>query len=360
MINKIEKLLAPQYLRNLVPFKRAFTLAEVLITLGIIGVVAAMTIPALIQNYNSKTWKTAASVFDKKLDDAIKTMNSQSTLAGHATTESFIQELSKHFKINKICQNNELLNCFPKLIWWGGGKAEPQEVDISKIRKAKHFGQDDWKSNIIGVQFANGTSALIAYNPTETCEQDPYSNQIKSQSCLAILYDTSGYKNPNTLGKDLQSNENVVQLSGCAFEINGTCYTTTPFIPTPMKKDECEFTKNDLGIKNCQHNSDYWAGAVKTCGGVSKMPTMAQLAEIANFIYNTDKIQAQNSVSNISRDDTKALSLGFKFNTGSPFYIWSGEEYDSNSAYDRYFFPTYSNFSNRIRYGSDRYAICIE
>lgn len=33
-----------------------FTLAEVLITLGIIGVVAAMTIPSLIQNTNSTRW----------------------------------------------------------------------------------------------------------------------------------------------------------------------------------------------------------------------------------------------------------------------------------------------------------------
>ena len=31
--------------------KKAFTLAEVLITLGIIGIVAAMTIPTLITNY---------------------------------------------------------------------------------------------------------------------------------------------------------------------------------------------------------------------------------------------------------------------------------------------------------------------
>lgn len=31
-------------------FKKAFTLAEVLITLGIIGIVAAMTIPNLVQN----------------------------------------------------------------------------------------------------------------------------------------------------------------------------------------------------------------------------------------------------------------------------------------------------------------------
>ena len=32
----------------------AFTLAEVLITLGIIGIVSAMTIPALINNYKEK------------------------------------------------------------------------------------------------------------------------------------------------------------------------------------------------------------------------------------------------------------------------------------------------------------------
>lgn len=34
--------------------KIAFTLAEVLITLGIIGVVAAMTLPSLITNYQEK------------------------------------------------------------------------------------------------------------------------------------------------------------------------------------------------------------------------------------------------------------------------------------------------------------------
>ena len=38
--------------------KRAFTLAEVLITLGIIGVVAAMTIPTLIANTNSAKFKS--------------------------------------------------------------------------------------------------------------------------------------------------------------------------------------------------------------------------------------------------------------------------------------------------------------
>ena len=38
--------------------KLAFTLAEVLITLGIIGVVAALTIPNLINNYKAKRLHT--------------------------------------------------------------------------------------------------------------------------------------------------------------------------------------------------------------------------------------------------------------------------------------------------------------
>ena len=38
--------------------KSAFTLAEVLITLGIIGIVAALTMPSLIQKHQKKVFAT--------------------------------------------------------------------------------------------------------------------------------------------------------------------------------------------------------------------------------------------------------------------------------------------------------------
>lgn len=40
------------------PYHKGFTLAEVLITLGIIGVVAAMTMPSLVANYKKKVYVT--------------------------------------------------------------------------------------------------------------------------------------------------------------------------------------------------------------------------------------------------------------------------------------------------------------
>ena len=39
--------------------KRGFTLAEVLITLGVIGVVSAMTLPSLINSIKDKHYHTA-------------------------------------------------------------------------------------------------------------------------------------------------------------------------------------------------------------------------------------------------------------------------------------------------------------
>jgi prepilin-type N-terminal cleavage/methylation domain-containing protein len=51
---------------------RGFTLAEVLITLGIIGVVAALTIPALVAGYQKKVVETALARFYSNMNQAVK------------------------------------------------------------------------------------------------------------------------------------------------------------------------------------------------------------------------------------------------------------------------------------------------
>ena len=52
--------------------KKGFTLAEVLITLAIIGVVAAMTIPTLIVNYQKREFASRLSQTFSILSNAVK------------------------------------------------------------------------------------------------------------------------------------------------------------------------------------------------------------------------------------------------------------------------------------------------
>lgn len=52
--------------------KNAFTLAEVLITLAIIGVVTAMTMPTLIQNHQKKSLEVATKKFYSMMSQAVK------------------------------------------------------------------------------------------------------------------------------------------------------------------------------------------------------------------------------------------------------------------------------------------------
>lgn len=52
--------------------KKAFTLAEVLITLGVIGVVAAITIPTLIENHQKRTVETRLKKFYSNMSQAIQ------------------------------------------------------------------------------------------------------------------------------------------------------------------------------------------------------------------------------------------------------------------------------------------------
>ena len=283
-------------------------------------------------------------------------MNTQQTLAGYKTTEDFVKELSKHFKMNKICNNDELLTCFSDKVYWG---ADAEEIDMSTIKTAKNFGQDKWNTDIVGVQFANGVTGLIAYNPE--CTQNPYSNQITGTSCLAILYDTDGFKNPNTSSKDLRS-INVASLGGsnCYAEVNGVCFASAPFSPAGLTFAECEAIKGDLGLQYCYNGSspDYFAGAVKKCKNEGKrLPNQNELAQIASYIYDTNVTPSGQT--NATRDDDKASKLGFKVTSDSSFYVWAGQEGSSYYAYLRHFNPSYTNWYGDNRHYSILQAVCV-
>ena len=342
--------------------KAAFTLAEVLITLAIIGIVAALTIPTLVQNFQQEAWDTASEVFQRKLEESLKVMNVQGTLAGYTTTEAFVDELSKHIKITRICDNDDITTCFADKVTWG---TENEEVEMADVKRASHFGQDSWGTNTVGVQFANGVNGVIAYNPE--CVQNQFSNQITGTSCLAILYDVDGFKNPNTQNKDLRS-INVSSLGGssCSFEVGGICFGTL-FKPTALTLAECEAQKGELGINECYYEADYWAGAVKTCHDQGKrLPNDSELTTLANDLYGETIGGGDGEAVYATMNTDKASSYGIPltdFGGGdSGFDLWSGQETDARYAHVRVFASVGTSwYSDGGRDGShpSLWAVCV-
>ncbi len=85
--------------------KSGFTLAEVLITLGIIGTVAAMTIPTLMMNYHKRIWESklkkiysiATNACERMLIEENVSRVNETTVYGEVTNDN----LRAYFKLMK-------------------------------------------------------------------------------------------------------------------------------------------------------------------------------------------------------------------------------------------------------------------
>ena len=85
--------------------KYGFTLAEVLITLAIIGIVAALTIPSVISNYQQQEFKTGLKKAVSVLNEAIQTNIAQDGETPYETDDLF-KYLTKHMSIIKTTAHN--------------------------------------------------------------------------------------------------------------------------------------------------------------------------------------------------------------------------------------------------------------
>ena len=343
--------------------KTAFTLAEVLITLGIIGIVAALTLPAFISNVQGRIQAKRVENINQKLSKVTDKMAVQSGLIGYPDTMAFVQEMKKHMSIAKVCDNSHLSEC------WGTtevdvGKDKPWEISKTKTAKNLKITSDSW-ADTVGIVTADGTPMILSYDKecnfdvnNTGLQFDKSSGKSNSLACISGVFDWNGGAKPNKLGDDVLMLGMASGLgNNCAVEIGGTCFTA-PFTPTPMTKAECEAQKSTLGINGCYYDNDYWAGAVKQCGGVSKMPTMAQLGELASQMYvGNPSIGAKEDKYDIQFDSNSstAKSLGLT----PSFYLWSGEEYSSHGAYRRGFDTTSSYWDNNYRGSSYFQAVCL-
>ena len=228
----------------------------------------------------------------------------------------------------------------------------------------------DYSSPNVGIITGDGTPMILSYNTKcealdpvknygwSTEDNKPVSNA--TASCVAAVFEVNGTGKPNKQNDDVALFNANGLGSSCAVDLDGGKCFGAPFTPKPLTRAECEAQKDELGIKACYYNDDYWAGAVKQCGGVNNLPTMADLGKMASAIYEGNpSIGANQDVSGLTYKPGTATSLGLP---EPRFYLWSGEENSGYHAYLRGFYPTYSSrvYTNgTVRNGSHFQAVCL-
>lgn len=173
--------------------KKAFTLAEILITLGIIGIIAAMTLPSLINKINNKEhearFKTAYSLAyqavqlmgneDPQLWQTYCAKNSNSEVASNRDNDfSFIKDFSKQFQVLNLYEKplNNLTNIgYKNGYFYQSGKGKSA------------FNRD-----------SHNNGAFIAKNGMII-----YSSGCWWVNSLDFVIDTNGHKGPNKFGYDV-------------------------------------------------------------------------------------------------------------------------------------------------------------
>ena len=160
--------------------KGAFTLAEVLITLGIIGVVAALTIPTLINNYQKKVLKTQ---FMKKYAEI-----SQSVLLAKSETNG-------NFKSYCATYN-------------GTGYPNTTECKAIFDKYFKAIGACEYKADVL--TYNKHSSAYVDIGavtaPTRLLSDGSCYDITINSSQLGFTFDMNGPdKGPNALGHDIFS-----------------------------------------------------------------------------------------------------------------------------------------------------------
>ena len=167
----------------------AFTLAEVLITLAIIGVVAAITIPILISKYQEKATITKVKKAYSNLSQVFKLIlvNEGSPKDWNISSSDEFRDLfAKYLKFNKKC-DSKTEGCLPQPTKWLDGS----EVAYTLF---------DHYSYLI----LNDGSILTFYlNPITYDKTCSTNNTGRQDACrLAIHVDVNGFSGENTWAKD--------------------------------------------------------------------------------------------------------------------------------------------------------------
>ena len=168
-------------------FKNAFTLAETLIVIGIIGIIAALTIPTLLSNYQEK-------VFESTQKDAV---NRLSNAAALLKVDQGLSNLSESYMSVSANSNNydssvgTFLNSYFKV-----EKSCPKGNNTDGCLSATYLDANDEPHPT--TDFSNKYQCAFTNIGFTVCMRP-----FRVNSSASILVDANGSKNPNALGRDI-------------------------------------------------------------------------------------------------------------------------------------------------------------
>ncbi len=183
-----------------------------MITLTIIGIVAAITLPSLLVNINDKAWNAQRKALYARMSQAIGEMDSISGYGDEDdienSAEAFIVDgLSKVYRVQNVCNKNNLKACgIPSSIITLNGNTMNFPQTMSELNDTiSKYSNDIASSNVSAFETVNGESIAIFYNPG--CLSSSSNTKSVGRSlrifCVNMIYDLNGLKGPNEVGKDI-------------------------------------------------------------------------------------------------------------------------------------------------------------
>lgn len=158
----------------------AFTLAEVLITLGIIGIVAEMTIPVLVQNVNEAQYYAGAKKAYSTLSQALLMIASDPNLMMDTTDQ------------------NTTRDSFLKVMRTMGQGTDAQLLGTTVYHDYKCYSSGYTISASQAASYSTDAGILLVFF-VNNC------NNITDGYCSELYYDTNGLSKPNMQGYDFIS-----------------------------------------------------------------------------------------------------------------------------------------------------------
>ncbi|MDR1327554.1 MAG: prepilin-type N-terminal cleavage/methylation domain-containing protein [Heliobacteriaceae bacterium] len=189
--------------------RKAFTLAEVLITIGIIGVVAALVMPALISNYRDKAYDAARKKAWSTIGQAVRVITVNGGIGDAADAKDFVENhLREQIKILKTCDNANLRNCGIETNTNGIKTLSGTSVTMPKTlhglaNRMNSGATTNTDTTSYGFVMSNGYAVNLFYNPKCMVDNPDYWHWGQDRVCVNAVYDMNGLARPNQAGKDI-------------------------------------------------------------------------------------------------------------------------------------------------------------